>query len=93
MTSELLIVVGVLSILWLIALALSRRSGFAGVVSSLFALGLAAFCGFGFLASFEYSPAVSWPWQIAYGIIGLGSFLTALLGLKAAWSRNKRIQE
>ena len=67
----------------------SRQSGIAGVASSIFALGLAAFCGFGFLASFELAASQGLPWQLAYSVIGLGSLVTGLLGLKGVSNRKR----
>ena len=89
MTLTLLIVVGVLSVSLLVAVALSRRSVFACVTASIFALGLASFCAFGFLASFEPSDSPNWPWQLAYAVIGIAFLVAALLCLKSAWNRNK----
>lgn len=89
MTLTLLVVVGVLSVSLLAAIVLSRRSVFACVAGSILALGFTAFCGFGFLASFEPSDSPSWPWQLAYAVMGIGSLITAVLGLNGAWNRNK----
>lgn len=89
MTLILLIVVGVLLAMWLAVLVLSRQSGLARVAASILALGLAAFCGFGFLASFELPASQGWPWQLAYAVAGVGSLITALFGSTAGWNRIK----
>ena len=48
------------------------------LVVSLFLLAFAAFCGFGFLASFEYTGMRMLPWAISYGILGIASLGGAL---------------
>ena len=89
MNLTLLIVIGVLSVTLLGAFALSRQSVIARAAASIFALGFAAFCGFGFLASFEPSESPAWPWQLAYTALGLASVMIALCGLKGGWNSNK----
>jgi len=43
-------------------------------------LAAAAFCVFGFMATYEYpDPAKRFPWQVGYGVFGLASFGLALL--------------
>ncbi|MEZ7968674.1 MAG: hypothetical protein QMC23_03265 [Rubritalea sp.] len=78
----LLITVGFLGLSFIAAIALSRRSAFASIIASIVALGFAAFCAFGFLASFEPMDSPSWPWQLTYGILEVASLTTAFLGLK-----------
>lgn len=89
----LLILVGTLLISFLAAVIHCSRSVIARVFLSLVALGLAAFCAFGFLASFEPSDSLNWPWHVAYGILGISSLATALLPLKSIWRRNKIVTE
>lgn len=89
MTLTLLVVVAVLALTWIISLALSRRGGAASAVSFILALGLATFCGIGFLASFERSTSESWPWHLSYAAIGLGSLITGLFGWKRVWSHDQ----
>ena len=91
MSPLLLLVAGVLIVSLLAALALSRQSVFARLTAAVLALGFAAFCGFGFLASFEPSDSPNLPWQLGYAALGLGSLGTAFLGLKGAWDRRKPI--
>ncbi len=79
-----LLVAGVLALLLLAAITLSRRSLIACVTASVFALGIAAFCAFGFLASFELSDSPLSRWHLAYAILGIGSMITAFLGLRGA---------
>jgi uncharacterized membrane protein HdeD (DUF308 family) len=88
MTFTLLIAVGILA-LFLAVLVLSCRSMFARITASVFTFGFAAFCAFGFLASFEPSDSPNWPWQLAYGILGMGSLLAALMLLKGGWHRRR----
>ncbi len=64
----------------------------ARITASIFAFGIAAFCVFGFLASFEYSLAKSWPWHLGYGIVGIGSLIAAILLLKGAWTRGRSVK-
>ena len=89
MNLTLLIVIGVLSVSLLGAFALSHQSVIARAAASIFALGLAVFCGFGFLASFEPSDSPAWPWQLTYAVLGLASVIIGLCGLKGAWDSNK----
>jgi hypothetical protein len=85
----LLTVVALLLLAFLAALVLCARSFMARVIASILALGFAGLCAFGFLASFEPSDAPRWPWQIAYGILGLGSLITTVLLLgKGSLGRN-----
>lgn len=92
MTITLLVVVGVLSALLLTTMVLSSGTGFTGVVGPFFALGLAAFCGVGFLASFELSAAQSWSWHLAYAVIGTSSLVSALSGLSRVWNRKRQVE-
>lgn len=41
-------------------------------------LGILSFCLFGFLASFEPSPASRWGWRVPYSIIGLSCVLAVV---------------
>lgn len=49
------------------------------LLATVASLGVAAFCVFGFLASFE--PGVSAAWKVGYAVV----FVVALLGAAAAW--------
>ena len=62
-------------LLFAIVFGLSVAVGFRGnrVVASVVLLPSAAFCGFGFLASFE--PGVQVFWKIGYAISGLACFV------------------
>ena len=91
MSLTLLIVVGVLSVSLPAAFVLARRSAFACFAASILALGFAAFCAFGFLASFELSDSASWPWQLSYAVLGVASLSTALVGLKGALGRSRLV--
>jgi LPXTG-motif cell wall-anchored protein len=54
------------------------------------ALGLfaiAAFCAFGFMATFEPSASPRWPWQVGYGLIGLASLGGAIFLLRSKRNR------
>ncbi|NNJ27273.1 hypothetical protein [Alienimonas chondri] len=44
---------------------------------------VAAFCGYGWLASFE-PTAHAWAWQIGYAVSGLTALTAAILQLKRA---------
>lgn len=90
MDFSLLLVVGFLSVVLIIALALCRRSKVASLVASIFSIGCAGFCGFGFIACFEPSDSLVWPWQVAYGIFGMGFLFASFLGVKQVWGRNAR---
>jgi hypothetical protein len=53
-------------------------------------LGVAGFCLFGFLASYEYSdPMKRLPWQIGYGVLGAG----CLAGVVRCFVFGRRGQE
>jgi hypothetical protein len=47
-------------------------------------LGVAAFCAFGFLASFE--PGVSPAWKVGYAVV----FTLSILGAAVSWRRRAR---
>ena len=48
------------------------------ILAALALLGVSAFCGFGFLASYEYSEAARrLPWQVGYGLLGLAGLIGA----------------
>ena len=49
------------------------------LLATLASLAIAAFCVFGFLASFE--PGVSPAWKVGYAVV----FVVALLGAAGAW--------
>lgn len=85
MTSLTPIVLGLLAALALIGLTLSRASLPVRLSASLFGFGLAAFCGFGYLASFEQSDSPLSPWHLGYAILGLGSLLLSMVGMTRAW--------
>jgi hypothetical protein len=53
----------------------------ARILGSLALLGIALFCVFGFLASFE--PGNGILWKIVYGALGCGSLLGAVALLRA----------
>ena len=81
----LLIAVGIAGVCFLAALLFTARSVIARAVASVFAFGSAVFCAFGFLASFELSDSPNWPWQLAYGVLGVCALITAgLLCLKGS---------
>lgn len=82
-----LILAGSLAVSVLVALVLSARSLVARFVASILALGCAAFCVFGFLASFEPSDVPNWPWQVAYGIVGVSSLVSVFFLLKGGRQR------
>jgi hypothetical protein len=84
MSTTLIIVIGILavSVVGLTATVLSTRSTIARVITAVLALGFAALCGFGYLASFEVSESPFGPWQLVYGtggIFSLGAFVVLLL--------------
>jgi len=82
MSVTLLIVVGLLALSGLVTLLLAARSVIARVAASILALGCAAFCAFGFLASFEPSDSPNWPWKVGYGVLGIGALVAAALVLR-----------
>jgi uncharacterized membrane protein HdeD (DUF308 family) len=83
-----LIVGGILATFFLAALLLSARFTIARVILSILAIAFAAFCAFGFLASFEPSDSPSWPWQLAYATLGICSlFIPVLLLVKSGRPR------
>lgn len=84
----LLIVIGLLALSFLATLVLSCRSVGTRIIASICALGLAAFCAFGFLVSYELSDSAKWPWQLTYGVMGSGALLAALLLLRGIRRRN-----
>ena len=77
MKTTILITIGIVLALMPVAWILSTRSLVARIAAILFALGFAAFCGFGFLASFELSSSQRWPWQLAYALLGIGSLVAS----------------
>ncbi|MCP5524179.1 MAG: hypothetical protein H7A46_21810 [Verrucomicrobiales bacterium] len=77
MSLMLLVVGGIITVTFLGALTLSTRPGIAQVAGSMGALGFAAFCVFGFLASLEPTGSAGWPWQLAYGLLGTGAVALA----------------
>ena len=79
MSIILLITVGIILAMVPLVLILSTSSVIVRIIAVIFALGFAAFCGFGFLASFELSAAARWPWQVAYGVLGGGALVTTAL--------------
>ena len=48
------------------------------ILAALAFLALAAFCLFGFMASFEPSDAPRWPWKIGYALAGIGAITASL---------------
>ena len=53
------------------------------IIGALALLALAAFCVFGFMASYEYHDAAKrLPWQIGYGMLGLACLSGAILLLR-----------
>ena len=73
----LVIAIPVLLIAAAVGLFVAGQRRIAGAVLVLPCLIVAAFCGFGFLSSFE--PGVSIAWKIGYAVLGLG-FLTGAGG-------------
>ena len=55
-----------------------------GAIFCLWLLAFAAFCAFGFLASFEPPIGAHRPWQIGYAITGLGALVGTALTLRHA---------
>jgi hypothetical protein len=74
-----LIVVGILAVAFPVCLVVSAQSWVARVIASVVALGFAAFCAFGFLATAELSEALRWPWQLGYGMLGVCALLTPVV--------------
>lgn len=87
MDITLLFVAGFLSLILIGALAFSRFSVIASILSSVFSLGFAGFCAFGFMACFEPSHSPVWPWQLAYAVLGIGFLAATVRGLTNAWTR------
>ncbi len=59
------------------------RSRFPRVLAAFALVGVALFCVFGFLASYEYSePSKRLPWQIGYGVLGVACLSGAVLLLR-----------
>lgn len=67
------IVLAVIVVAFCVGLLAMRGSRVAG---SIVLLGLAASCGFGFLASFE--PPGSIGWKVGYGLVGVCSLIGAI---------------
>ena len=59
----------------------------AGVACSLWLLAFAAFCAFGFMASFEPPLAEHRPWQIGYAIAGVLALTAAALAGRRAFRK------
>ena len=60
------------------------------MLTALGLMAIVAFCVFGFLATFEYpEPSKRLPWQVAYGSVGLGCVVSALLILRRQDTKNK----
>jgi len=63
---------------------------FPRVLAALVLVGIVLFCGFGFLASYEYSdPSKRLPWQIGYGVLGLACLSGAVLLLRRRRQNSK----
>lgn len=75
------LVVGTLLVLFTASLIQTSRFAVARAVASLLGLGFAAFCAFGFFASLEPTGLPNWPWQVGYGVLGLGSLAAVALAL------------
>lgn len=73
--------VGLLFVLGLAGTALSVRSVVARFFVIVISFVFAAFCGFGFLASYEIAAADRWPWQLAYGLLGCAGLVAMILSL------------
>ncbi|MEM9283188.1 MAG: hypothetical protein AAGA96_15300 [Verrucomicrobiota bacterium] len=77
MSVSALIIFAIVAVVFPVAMYFSTRSPIASIIAkiiaSLIALGFAFFCAFGFLASFEPSSSPSWPWQVLYAVLGIGS--------------------
>ncbi len=55
----------------------------ARIIGALALLGMAGFCVFGFMASFEYSEtAKRLPWQMGYGALGIVCLSGAVMLLR-----------
>ncbi|GDY20472.1 hypothetical protein LBMAG56_18170 [Verrucomicrobiota bacterium] len=52
------------------------RSRFPLVLVVIALAGVVAFCGFGFLASYEFTePEERWPWQAGYAAVGVAGLV------------------
>ena len=79
--------VGLASAVGLLSPPRSATRLVAGAVFSLWLLAFAAFCAFGFMASFEPPIAEHRPWQIGYAIAGRLALAGAALAGRRAFRK------